>query len=667
MVIMFSISAKNKKGMSYIIAICILGILFAGIVSYNTMLRNERVQMYRTIYSDNALIIAEAAMEILQKIIEEEFAKTAFERKNDLFDYNELIKPKEKFKTVNFDSKKLTNIISSSKPITRIIDIFGGTKYAKINDVRVFIDSEDMQSYEETCGPAAGFKANSREKFGLINYQIEVEYFSVKKILTIKKQIKIINTLPKGLRYFTLFVKNVPAGSDLNTIIVDEDGNPVQGKPLILDNGNYNKEASPLNIGMVFLGNEKVQEPLTLRLSHGADRAGAGELFHLFNDYYFDIIYDRKFPQSQYLIGHLDYGLCREMKSMGSYGIAFQRDVNTSVLKLFGSPSNPSPTRVLGNVRRSYVRLAAYQDKVTLGVCHMSALPFATPGNFSSNGTMPIADINEDPLKFKSCASIAARLFAGASDYMQYSKYMNQIVTIEPYNHGLFSEIRDKRGMICDPFKIPDIKEKLYPSKDNNYGGLPAAPADSEITCDDLRKLTLDEKYITPYVSYRFKDNADFEKFKKLFIAPDSSPAVLNLGLVAYFEGDVTLPAMIVARGGMIVCKKGNITLSGNIVADPFQNQILTLIALDGEIIVNADRVDASLIALKEGTKFTPQKPLQINGTLAVNSIDFTQLSKVGGKLKFKTSQTVKTDSPFFYYASIQPDVRNWGSNKDER
>ncbi len=658
---------KNQKGMSYIIAICILGILFAGIVSYNSMLRNERVQMYRTIYSDNALIIAEAAMEILQKIIEDEFSKTAFERKNDLFDYNDLIKPKEKFETVDFDSKKLTNIISNSKPITRIIDIFGGTKYAKINEVRVFIDRDDIHSYEETCGPAAGFKANSREKSGLINYRIEVEYFSVKKVLTVKKQIKIISTLPKGLRYFTLFVKSVPAGTDLNSIMVDEDGDPVQGKPLILENGNFNKEASPLNIGMVFLGNEKPQEPIVLRLSHGADRAGAGELFHLFNDYYFDIIYDRQFPQSPYLIGHLDYGLCREMKGMGGYGIAFQRDVNTSVLKLFGSPSNPSPTRVLGNVRRSYVRLAAYQDKATLGISYMSAMPFATPGSFQSGGTMPIADINEDPLKFKACSAIAARIFSGAADYLKYSKFMNQIVTVEPYNHGLFSEIKDKRGMICDPFKIPDIKEKLYPSKENNYGGVPAAPADSEITIDDLRKLTLDEKYITPYVSYRFKDAADFEKFKKLFIAPDSSPAILNLGLAAYFEGDVTLPAMTIARGGMIVCKKGNITISGDIIADPFQNQILTLIALDGEIIVNADRVDASLIALREGTKFTPLKPLQINGTLAVNSIDFTQLAKVGGKLKFKTAQTVKTDSPFFYYASIQPDVRNWGSNKDDR
>jgi len=658
---------KNKKGMSYIIAICILGILFAGIVSYNSMLRNERVQMYRTIYSDNALIIAEAAMEILQKIIEDEFSKTAFERKNDLFDYNDLIKPKAKFETVDFDSKKLTKIISNAKPITRIIDIFGGTKYAKINEVRVFIDRENIHSYEETCGPAAGFKANTREKFGLINYQIEVEYFSVKKILTVKKQIKIINTLPKGLRYFTLFVKNIPSGTDLNTLVVDEEGNPIQGKPLVLDNGNFNKEASPLNIGMIFLGNEKPQDPLVLRLSHGADIGGVGELFHLFDDYYFDIIYDRKFPGSPYLIGHLDYGLCREMKSMGHYGIAFQRDVNTSALKLFGSPYNPTPTRVLGNIRRSYVRLAAYQDKTSLGMNHMSSLPFATPGNFSSNGVMPIADASEDPVKFKSCASLAARLFAGAADYIQYSKYMNQIVTAEPYNHGLFSEIKDKRGLVCSPFKIPDIKERLYPSKENNYGGLPAAPADSEITADDLRKLTLDEKYITPYVSYRFKDNADMDKFRKLFIAPDSSPEILNLGLVAYFEGDITLPAMVVARGGMIVCKKGNITLSGNIVADPFQNQILTLIALDGEIIVNADRVDASLIALKEGTKFAPQKPLQINGTLAVNSIDFTQLSKVGGRIKFKTSQTVKDDSPFFYYASIQPDVRNWGSNKDDR
>jgi len=663
---MFSLSHKNKKGMSYIIAICILGILFAAIVSYNTILRNERVQMYRMVYSDNALIIAEAAMEILQKIIEEEFSKTAFERKNDLFDYNDLIKPKDKFETVNFNSKKLTSIISSSKPITRIIDIFGGTKYAKINEVRVFIDRENIRSYAETFGPAAGFMANSREKFGLINYVIEVEYFTVKKILTVKKQIKIINTLPKGLRYFTLFVKNIPAGSDINSLIVDEDGNPVQGKPLVLDNGNFNKEASPLNIGMVFLGNEKPQDPIVLRLSHGADRTGVGELFQLYNDYYFDIFYDRKFPQGQYLIGHLDYGLCREMKSMTGYGIAFQRDVNTSILKLYGTPSNSTPTRIMGNVKRAYVRLAAYQDKATLGMNYMSAMPFVTPGNFSSSGITPIADISDNPQppKYKSCAAIAAKLF-GVSDYMQYSKYMNQIVTNEPYNHGLFSEIKDKRGMICEPFKIPDIKEKLYPSTENNYGGAPAAPADSEIAATDLRKLTLDEKYITPYVSYRFKDNADFEKFKKLFIAPDSSPAILNLGLVAYFEGDITLPAMVIARGGMIVCKKGNITISGDIVADPFQNQILTLIALDGEIIVNADRVDASLVALKEGTKFTPQKPIQINGTLAVNSIDFTQLSKVGGKLKFKTMQTVKNDSPFFYYASIQPDVRNWGSNKE--
>ncbi len=655
---------KEKKGITFFVVIAVLAILFIAIVSYNSMLRAERVHMYRIIYGDNALIIAEAGMDLLQRIVENEFAQTGYERKNTYFKYEDLIKPKGEFQTVNFDSAKLTEVISKSEPVKGLIEIFGGPSVASVKKVEVFIDEKTVKYFSDVCGNTPNIAPNLREKFGIINYSVQVEYYGISKILNIAKQIKVVHTLPKVFRYFSLFIKNIPKDTEINKLLVDDNGNPTTGKPLILNNGEYNGNSSlsPLDLGMVFLGNTPASEPLILKLSHG--KKGAGELFHLLDKFYMDTEFKKKYAGAKgFQVGHFEYGVSSGMANAKMFGIQTQKDILSSMLKLYGTPDNPTPTRVLGNVNRSYLRLSAYQDSPTNGTEYMGDMPFVTSQNFQTAGVKPIAEKDENPIQVHSAEWIAKKIFpddmGGTDLYKNYSEFMNQFIEYEPYNYSMYTPIKDKNGVECNPNRIPDFTQKLFPSGTNSYGGSPAKPADEEYTGSDLRSLVLDDKYALPYASYKFAGDSDFSDFKKLFMN-GTSPDALRLGMIAQFDNDVKLPKMTVDKGGIIICKKGNITLSGDIEADPAQNQVLTIIAMDGDIIVDAAKVEAVLVTMKEGQKFSPRKTLELSGTLAVHSMDFDKLLSSGGNINFRPAQTLASNAPHFYYASIQPDVRNW-------
>jgi len=659
---------KKHNGVTFVVVIGILTVLLIAIISYNSMLRSERVIMYHMIYGDNALIIAECAMEVLQKVVEYEFAKTGYERKDTYFKYDDLIKPKPEFNTVAFDSAKLTNLISSSEPVKEIITIFGGPGIARVSKVEVVIDKKLVRFYEDVCPQSPEIKHNSREKFGIITYRVEVEYFNIKKTLSVAKQIRIINILPKALRFFSMFIKNVPAATDLNTILTDKDGKIVSGKALVFDNGDYNKESSPLNCGAIFLGNNPASKQMTLRLSHGKAKPGFGEQFQLFDGFYVNEEYKKTYPSSLFHIGHLEYGFCKEIENETKYGIRTPAEAKSSMLKIYGTPENPTPTRIHGNIFRCYLRLAAYQDIKTNGSEYMSEMPFVVPADFTNNGIKPIAEKDETPIQLHSCEWIAKKLFpsdlSGIDLYRLYAHYMNQPIDFEPYNYGMCNPIKDKNDQPCDPNKIPDFAQKMFPTGTNNFGGQPTKPVDEEFSGSDMRRMTIDDNYVVPYASYKFKDDSEMPRFKEMFVEKSGSDELLRLGLIAEFDEGVTLPKLTVEKGGMIICKKGDIRLSGDIIQDPVQNQTLAIVALDGNITVDASRVDAILISMKDGSKFTPSRPLELNGTLAVNTMDFAKLSSTGGKIDFNTAQSSPLSMPHFYYASIQPDVRNWKVDK---
>lgn len=660
-------SIRKRKGVTFVVVIGILTVLLIAIISYNSMLRSERVLMYHMIYGDNALIIAECAMEVLQKVVEYEFAKTGYERKDTYFKYEDLIKPKGEFDTVSFDSAKLTALISNSEPVKEIVDIFGGPGIARVSKVEVVIDKKTVRFYEDVCPQSPDIKHNPREKFGILTYRVEVEYYTLKKTLTVAKQIRIINILPKALRFFSFFVKNIPDGTDLNTLSNDKNGKIVSGKALVFNNGDYNRESSPTNCGAIFLGNNPASKQLTLRLSHGADKAGVGEQFQLFEGFYLNDEYKKENPTSILHIGHLEWGFCKDIENEKKFGIQNPNEAKTSMLKLYGTPDNPTPTRVLGNVYRCYLRLAAYQDNNTNGREYMSEIPFLIPGDFTNNGIKPIAEKDENPIGVHSGEWIAKKLFgndfaslSGIDLYRKYAHYMNQPIDFEPYNYGMCLPIKDKNGMECQTAGITDFNQKMFPGNSNSFGGQPPKPVDEEYTGGDMRKMTIDDNYVVPYASYKFKDDSELPRFREMFVEKNGSVDLLRLGLIAEFEEGVTLPKMTVEKGGMIVCKKGDIRISGDITCDPVQNQTLAIVALDGNIVVDASKVEAILISMKDGAKFTPSKPIQLGGTLAVNSLDFSKLSTTGGNIDFNTAQSSPLSSPHFYYASIQPDVRNW-------
>ena len=658
---------SNKKGITFFIVIAILAILLIAISSYNSMLRSERYTMYRIIYGDDALIIAEAGMDLLQRIVENEFAMTGYERKNTYFNYEDLIKPKGEFKTINFNSAKLTDVISNSEPIRAIVEIFGGTSIARIKKIEVVIDEKTVKYFADVCGNTTNIAPNYHEKFGIINYSVQVEYYGVTKILNIAKQIKIVHTLPKVFRFFTLFIKNIPQGTDLNKILVDDNGNPATGKPLVLNNGEYNSNTSlsPLDVGMAFLGNTPASEPLILRLSHG--KSGVGELFQLIDSFYKNPDYEKDYKDSKgFQVANLQYGVSSGMMAKArAYGIQSQNELLSSMIKLYGTSADPTPTRVLGNINRSYLRLAAYQNRPN-GNTDVGEMPSIPQANFKTSGVKPIMEKGvRNPPDVRPGEWIAKLLFPeemwDLEDqlYKNYALYMNQFINYEYYNFAYQSPIKDKNGVDCDPNKIPDYDLKLKPSGTNSYGGSPAKPADEEYTGSDMRAVSIDEKYALPYDSYKFNGDSDFAEFKKMFMN-GSQPDSLKLGMMVQFENDVKLPKMTIDKGGMIICKKGNITVSGDIEANPIQNQVLTLIAMDGDIIVDAAKVDAILITMKEGQKFTPRKTLAINGGIATHSMDFDKLLSSGGTINFRSPQANSSAVPYFYYASIQPDVRNW-------
>jgi hypothetical protein len=606
-------------------------------------------------------------MDLLQRIVENEFAMTGYERKNTYFNYEDLIKPKGEFKTVNFDSAKLTDAISKSDPIRAVVDIFGGPSIARIKKVEVIIDEKTVKYFADVCGNTPNIAPNFHEKFGIINYSVQVEYYGVTKILNIAKQIKIVHTLPKVFRFFTLFIKNIPKETDLNKIMVDDNGNPTTGKPLVLNNGEYNSNTSlsPLDVGMVFLGNNPASEPLILRLSHG--KSGVGELFQLIDSFYKNPDYEKDYKDSKgFQVANLQYGVSSGMMAKArAYGIQSQNELLSSMIKLYGTPDDPTPTRVLGNINRSYLRLAAYQNRPS-GSTDVGEMPSMPQANFKTAGVKPIMEKGvRNPPEVRPGEWIAKLLFPeemwDLEDqlYKNYALYMNQFINYEYYNFAFQSPVKDKNGVDCDPNKIPDYDLKLKPSGTNSYGGSPAKPADEEYTGSDMRAITIDEKYALPCDSYKFNGDSDFAEFKKMFMN-GSQPDSLRLGMMVQFENDVKLPKMTIDKGGMIICKKGNITVSGDIEANPIQNQVLTLIAMDGDIIVDAAKVDAVLITMKDGQKFTPRKTLELGGGLATHSMDFDKLLSAGGKISFRSPQAVSSATPYFYYASIQPDVRNW-------
>ncbi|MBF0406533.1 MAG: hypothetical protein HQM10_04215 [Candidatus Riflebacteria bacterium] len=536
-----------------------------------------------------------------------------------------------------------------------------------------------------------------------------------------QREVKVVNLSPGILGKFTLFVKNAEPGLAYNKFAADlfgkADERVVGAKyyPIVLNNGSMLDEGdeNPDSFkarGYVWLG----QSEVLLNLTSGGVLTTYGENFQFskiktsfnFPGYYHptppaffaespDDFPNKRHPQTlnaesffhssfSYTIKHVISGFYtidpvgKNMNDMGKLNVTFpgtpSPDVPdsrmfSSILHLFGSSAIPSPTLVMGNVKRRYADCGAVLVECNNTDRH-DALYFIpeSANGLAQAGSVP-AEISalekgDIPLGSKVKLDQTALAFTNTipSDG-DYNAAMCQIKQSEPY-------------MRSHDFMYYQGEEDFEPAGSNfstgDFSYVESAKAHEQYTCTvdfhkdldyskpffdqgDFSKLPVD--YLKSKAVYRV---STAEEFMERFYLKKQNRLKLNSAVIISGDPDKTfeLPlAAILEKGGIIILEEGNIRVRKiNMNLDP--DEVLTYVALNGDIEIDLSQghpIKANLIALngKLRNSVTPNLAFDLEGTLAVGKL-LPDTFPEGGRIAYD-SRVDPSDNlyPTFYRAYL--------------
>ncbi len=524
--------------------------------------------------------------------------------------------------------------------------------------------------------------AYTREKRGLIHLAIATIFrktggttLELREEFHFVTQVKVTAALVPILSKFTLYVEDARESSDvtdadasfrLNVVSNTATGNrtsPPDGLPWVLQNG-CEGDARPDHLndwitsrrGLVYLGGGR----LYLNAARGSNPFGEfAEGFHFFNSGRGDGLYVFRKLQDTYLL-NWDQGVTVETSGGGSRDwydtIRESRWApylrKSSALRPYGTDRQPSPTIMLGEVYRSYIRTRAikhtnpsspYHFRPTF-LTHQPAhdltnwQEFISPAHAGERDNIATFNQFHLPSLFPELtqAGVNLPLTGSPQDLTIYNEVLASNWDRTPYNRSL-AMIRANNLAPRPWVDLPEGPLKALMANPPNTTLVHAIP-------DALRPLTSapDLKSMrallqslgipgdrTAWVINPTAENRTILDCLKARGLAQGNTLDLNGWIYVDDAGDLRLTQKVVVQSnGGIVLKKGNIMI-GHEISTIGPEAHLQLVTLDGDIIVDTNqKVQAGLVAHKGRVRVGAGGRGRITGAVAMSRFDLASVQQ---------------------------------------
>lgn len=306
--------------------------------------------------------------------------------------------------------------------------------------------------------------------------------------------------------------------------------------------------------------------------------------------------------------------------------------MSSSFLHLYGSLANPSPTLVIGRVKRAYARFSKLGVKLEnradfQGLCWLKN---PAPMQKSSGQKVETWDMvtfpgTFDDRKTGKSYSLATEsltmptLFGNPKDPSgAWNAYMDRASGIysEEYNRiydYLFRKDEDKEF----PPSESSFEKKFGPYLQTGESfSFSRTDPKTALFQGDLNKITSDD-LVKDRITIQVKDRKEFEEwFKQSDGTFDLRGQVVKIG-----DGGLEIPAgaKFVTSGMLVV--PGDITVKGALACD--EKAVVTLVSLGKDILLQGtnEEIQAHLVALDGTVKSAAKSTLKIKGGMAVKSL----------------------------------------------
>lgn len=539
-----------------------------------------------------------------------------------------------------------------------------------------------VKPFTETTitGAEVGFQVSRQTPSclaGSLEMKVHVRVRKTNYEFVFPREYKLINILPAVPSKFTLFVKHISNPEMFNGVqkTFQQDSGPQ--RILVLHNTNQPFSSTDTGLwrksGWIFLGGSKVV--INLDGTHPCRKES--EFFLFWPTIYFgagnqntEIPYfcSPLFENTQLRVRTMPIGCCTEWANPAAglsniIGNTIVETVNnSSVLRLFGEKNHMTPTRVFGNVFARYILYSTLifdsngdgvadfiSDPTGTSQKAVFPIPRAMPNEYTNPSVLPRMinaggfDLFSDGAGTQgvpdSLADVMPAYSAGApSDYVNHMTKLSTdfLDSCEvPYYNSLYDQMFDWSNSGANrsfPAKqILGQSEKEYP----NLGTEFALPADQEGD-GTLWKGSLqtydpisDAKNLMDGVAFRFANQEEFFADDSVRRLPQG--VLLRKPLVVHIDGDLDLSPEVFVAAPVAVVVSGNVRLGRVRRATPAGK--LIVLSLAGNIEATGGKIEACLLAPKGSIRLSA--PLDLVGTLFVDSLEPSQLSKFGGSVIF--------------------------------
>ncbi|MFC1744958.1 hypothetical protein ACFL35_13280, partial [Candidatus Riflebacteria bacterium] len=444
---------------------------------------------------------------------------------------------------------------------------------------------------------------------------------------------------------FTIFVKE-KANFKVNPIWDSENAASIKQHPVIINNGKELKPYEELSFdkmsefiqkqGFLYFGGA----PWVFNLSTIGGKRELADPGIPIRNLLFEIDFgslsqDEKKNLRFYLEGRGNFRESRTKAGLEFMKLAKKEDVEfSSKLNLFGSVRNPSPTVVLGRVKRNYI---LEQGVLNLENGNQGPLPFIKQMNHFISGQWP------GPTSKGVIKKVKDKVFNGR--FEQYKKWMSQNVPPSDagYNRGIIPFLKPTTS--GKKVKFTEKKVDLPILKNlsvNNFGVNPAVmQLDKYITLIDPkyknRLLYRGNPETFDMNSYLKKKVCFIHKSAKIFLKKRLKKNELELNGAERISGPLSLTKQINLKKGNdgILVADGTINISAGINTGKGH---LYIMSTKGDIRINTSSpINAYLLALKGKILF--QKNFELNGGMALNEFNNSSFPKSKKKMKINYNQ----------------------------
>jgi hypothetical protein len=518
--------------------------------------------------------------------------------------------------------------------------------------------------------------AYPREKMGFIRIPIAVSYKKPASNESITENylyiinIKVVANLVPVLSKFTLYIKNALSGEDserFNLVQNDRNGNLIvdnKFRPWVLNNGCVNEpfpgkfsDAVKSCRGLVYLGGGELKLSLARSFEPASRYAEGFQLRDEGRDTGFVTI--DQIGQTLYVI-QIEAGLAfpdiNDANDMAWHNLiagGYDKMAETSsLLKLFGTQAERSPTLVFGKVKSRTLAARVFKD--TNGG-YSNPLPVIATEEHYENAHSGVADV--DDISHFYNERVAA---LGSLSRDEYNEQYASALIENPYNRALgfiasnYNEKWPLNGNSIDaPLKkfVSDeaiqsgLANKIPEPFNTIYGNVSNLSSLSEM----LANLKIAEKRSSVKISLEENEKL-LEAFSNLELFKGD---MLDLNCWVYLKSENTVTidqsVRLVSHGG-IVLEKGDIRIANRIKSQTGKH-FLTLITLDGNIIIDSSigqELDLSLIAA--GTN--PDKG-QVKFEGSINS----QLPVINGNVVMQRLNDLENNAARGVKINYRPDL----------